>query len=714
MLSGNLRQQCIRRVGGKEETSIPISWLGDEVEDCQDGTDEMLMWPTCGVGKSMRFVTSNESCDNVFLCPNLENPGFVELTHFCDGLDSCGNEVCAVMRRSFDTIHSVRVRSSRNGLDKYLSYCIKGLTLNRNITTDLRCITHHSFIFPNHQFFGVENKTTVTLPAAQQNCDHMFGEMYVYTSCTNKCINSSCPLKTIPKYEMCPGQYSNRIGTIANDEYLTFFTRSYDNTYSNKYFVCSNKMKCIEYFQVCNLVDDCGDGSDEEACTNHFKCNSTGNYIPKTEKCDGSFDCDDLSDECNDQCSRQILETSFFKGLSWIIGVLATLANLLVIAKNISTLKRCRTSVALLNKTLIAAISFGDLLIGSYLIIISWYDSIVFKDSYCKRQIEWVTSSNCSVIGILSTIGSQISLFAMCVLSVTRIIGIYNSMKIPGEVTSVKSIQVGVGVMIILLLSTSIAVIPILTTLEDFFVNGVKYADELEVFIGTPNKHTVMLVLEAYYGRMKDTTLSWGRINQMVEKMYSHDFQYPDYTKNISTVDFYGNDGVCLFKYFVKNTDPQRLFVWIIIALNFVCFVFISLSYLVISYISRKSSKSFTQTGGNQQISQRNRKMNRKIFIIITTDFLCWIPFIVTCILHSIEILDATPWYSLFSIMILPINSVINPLIYDDISTKLILTPMLRLRTLIINTRVYQNFQQLLGRRQEGAETYEMSSRVQS
>ena len=100
-------------------------------------------------------------------------------------------------------------RSSRNGLDKYLSYCLKGLTIYRNITTDLRCITHHSFIFPNHRFFGVENKTAVTLPATPQNCDHMFGEMYVYTSCTNKCIKSSCPLKTIPKYEMCPVQYPN-------------------------------------------------------------------------------------------------------------------------------------------------------------------------------------------------------------------------------------------------------------------------------------------------------------------------------------------------------------------------------------------------------------------------------------------------------------------------------------------------------------------------
>ena len=58
--------------------------------------------------------------------------------------------------------------------------------------------------------------------------------------------------------------------------------------------------------------------------------------------------------------------------------------------------------------------------------------------------------------------------------------------------------------------------------------------------------------------------------------------------------------------------------------------------------------------------------MNRKIAFIITTDFFCWIPFIVVCCLHSIEIVDATQWYGLFSMIILPINSMINPFLYDD------------------------------------------------
>ena len=68
----------------------------------------------------------------------------------------------------------------------------------------------------------------------------------------------------------------------------------------------------------------------------------------------------------------------------------------------------------------------------------------------------------------------------------------------------------------------------------------------------------------------------------------------------------------------------------------------------------------------NRQINDRNRKMQRKISIIVATDFLCWVPFVVICCLHSLSILDATPWYSLFSIVILPINSVINPLLYDS------------------------------------------------
>ena len=678
-------EKCGRRVGQKRELPIPLAWLRDGVEDCLNGTDEDDIWPTCGSKKSLRFVTSNSKCENVYLCP-WGAPGYVEYSKLCDGLETCGNEnkICSESRKQPKL--STAVLSTDKSLTKHLSYCIKGIKSAKNFKN--HCFTINTLMFPNENIYGGTN-TTVIMPNILQDCDHMFGEQYLYTSCADKCFNSSCPLRNIPRYEACPGQYHNRIGTITNNEFLTFVTKSHEDIYTNRYFVCDNNITCIDYSQVCNLIDDCGDGSDEDRCTNNFKCK--GSYIPVTKKCDGSFDCMDLTDECNNQCSRQILEGNVLKFSSWVIGFLAVLANLIILSKNTGTMKNCKTTVALFNKSLIMMISFGDLLVGIYLLVISIYDGVIFKEQYCTQQIGWITSIQCSIIGVLSTIGSQVSLFAMCALSLTRIYGIKNSMRIPGEVTLIKSLQVAGGVFMMTMTSIIIAVIPIISKFEDFFVNGVKYAEEIKIFIGTMNKQTLFAVFQGYFGRMKETTLSWHIINEMMSEMYSHDNGYEDYTKNIEKVDFYGNDGVCLFKYFVKENDPQRHLVWAILALNFVCFFFITASYLIIGIISHRSSKSLTQSGGNQQITQRNRKMNLRITIIITTDFLCWVPFIVICVLHSLEVLDATPWYGLFSMIILPINSVINPLIYDDTVTNFISVPIQRLGTLTTGSRVYRD-----------------------
>ena len=51
--------------------------------------------------------------------------------------------------------------------------------------------------------------------------------------------------------------------------------------------------------------------------------------------------------------------------------------------------------------------------------------------------------------------------------------------------------------------------------------------------------------------------------------------------------------------------------------------------------------------------------------IIIATDFLCWVPFIIISALHSLDYIDASKWYASFAMTVLPLNSVINPLLYD-------------------------------------------------
>ena len=682
---------CKRRVGTFGELPIPLSWLKDGVRDCQNGADETADWPTCGQGKTLRFVSSSETeCENVFLCTT-GNHEYIEPNNLCDGLETCGNEnaICSVSSRSQSVTTSVL--TTNKGLTKHFSYCLNGLY---NLQQLIYLCVKEGYIFPDEDIFGVDINTLILPNATTTICDHMYGEMYLYTSCTSRCVNAVCPLRTIPKYEVCPNQLPNRVGTLVSNEYLMFVTKSFGTIYTNNYFVCADKIKCIEYSRVCDLVYDCSDHSDEAHCSNHFKCNSSEKLLPKTKQCDGQVDCSDLSDECNEHCSKQILEGTVLKGISWLIGLLAVVANLVIIGKSLWTLKRCRTVAAVMNRCLIIMIALGDFLIGSYLLIIAYYDAIIFGKNYCKLRIPWITSLRCSAIGVVSTIGSQISLFSMTGLSIVRIHGIWNSMRIPGEITPAKSVKVSAAIALLMLASVTIAIIPIVERFEDFFVNGLKFQDGIKLFTGTPNKATVLQVIEAYYGRTKDATLRWDTLIQVVRAMFSHDLQYQDLTEKIAKVDFYGNDGVCLFKYFVQDNDPQKLFVWSILSLNFLCFLFISISYLLIGILSRRSSKSLASSQNNQQIAQRNRRMNQRIAIIITTDFLCWIPFIVICILHSLNTINATAWYSIFSMVILPINSVINPFLYDDVVTSHIGAALHSLSTRTSNSALFQSLKE--------------------
>ena len=485
---------CKRRVGLGSELPIPISWLRNGVWDCEDGIDETADWPECGIGKTLRYKSSTESeCKNVFICRS-GNPGYELLGDLCDGLEKCGNEnkICSISSR-FQRIDTT-VSTTNMGQSKTLSFCRKGV---ESLEFLIGACAIEQFIFPHGDVFGADLSTVVIVPHKKQSCDYMYGEQYLYTSCTEHCLEATCPLRNIPGYEACPDQFPDRVGTIVNNEYLIFLTKSFGSVYSNRLFVCENKAKCINYSKVCDLVYDCGDGSDEIHCTNHFQCTSSGKLLPKSKKCDRHIDCTDFSDECNEKCSKNLLEGIFLQGISWLIGLLAIAANLVIMGKSIGTMKRCKTSVALINKVLIIMIALGDFMIGCYLFIIATYDSIIFKQDYCTRQITWITSLECSIIGVLSTIGSQISLFSMTGLSIVRIYGIWNSMRIPGEVTMMKSLKIAFAMISLVLASAAIAVVPIVEVFEDFFVNGVRFSDDLKIFVGTPDKATVTEVVQA-------------------------------------------------------------------------------------------------------------------------------------------------------------------------------------------------------------------------
>ena len=132
-------------------------------------------------------------------------------------------------------------------------------------------------------------------------------------------------------------------------------------------------------------------------------------------------------------------------------------------------------------------------------------------------------------------------------------------------------------------------------------------------------------------------------------------------------VSFYGNSGVCVFKYLVTKDDPQKEFTLSVLLTNVLCFIVISLSYLIIFNKTRASSSGMT---ANKQLRRRNNKLQVKVSLIILTDFVSWMPFVAVCFLHFGELIDATPWYPIFSIILLPVNSVINPILYNDLVLK--------------------------------------------
>ena len=653
--------KCIRRFRFRlREFKIPVSWLMDDETDCLNGEDENgTKWHDyfCRGGFKI-FTKFGQPCKDVFKCPG-DAKSYVPLEQLCDGVESCRdgaeNDVCKISRD--------------------FPFIITNASYDDRTARKMCNASSHSCIVREFK--------------------RPLGSHYLFLSCMNLCkeIDATCLLDNENRkleYNSCPGQYFNRSYTLANNSYLTFVDESDSGQYHQDFYRCNNG-QCVEYQQVCDLVDDCGDMSDEENCVNHMICKDSLNsskrqYISLTQKCDGIYDCFDLSDECNDSCNREILKGWVLKCTCWIMGILALFFNSVSIFHGMTAIiSGCAFESVLMSKVLMSLIGTGDFLIGVYLILLSIFDSIIHGSNYCEHQPKWLTGTPCLILGIISTIGSQISLFSMTALSLIRMSGlICNKMKIPGPVERKSILNVASLTTAIVTASLAIALVPLMPSLEDYFVQGIYYDSDYKLMIGFPNKDRHIEILKAYYDRdMTDnlstipTNLPWNEIREKVNGMFSQDYgeltRYP--------VHFYGNDGVCLFKYFVRTDDARRsrngalytgvdergdIAVWMMLVINFICFVVITVCYIAITVDTTKSSQSSGQCDIPERIKE-NKAMQRRITLIIVTDFLCWVPFIMISSLHNVRKIDASSWYVPFAMTVLPLNSVINPLLYDKI-----------------------------------------------
>ena len=693
---------CVRRVGTgrlnlEGSLKIPKKWVEDGVKDCEDGLDESgtfwskrrAKYEKCGDPGDWSSIRSG-NCTNErhYFCSNNTHE-MVSYDKVCDSIPSCGNEngVCKKARYE-DEFWTKTSEISGENHKSVFGHCLPGLAKLSNLLYP--CMKME--IRPDSdKVFGI-NPKIFSYPNKSVECRFSYGLPYLLAECHNLCKNNDAKCKIKPlKRNTCENEVpeKDKIYTVATTKdghsYLTFVKNVRSNFVQPELFTCANGA-CVTYDKVCNLANDCWDWSDEQNCTNQFICTSNRtegkDRIPWSRYCDGVFDCPDHSDECGEDCHLfdNIIEKMSLNIFSWTFGFLATILNSITMISTSFQIYREASFVKIINLTLILFIGLGDMCVGLYLISISVVNYQYQHGNsqqenggtFCQDYYGWLTSDTCSALGVLNTFGSQLSLYSMTVLSIFRVFCV-KKVNIRGNITRKGRVMATFLCLIMVLFSATISFIPLFPQLEDYFVNGLAYSNN-PIFIRSYNKSEHTAILIEHYGKFLDQKLSWKHIVKMVSDMFS---TFNNETVVGRKVNFYGNSGVCLFKFFVRDDDPQKRFTWFVILQNAFCFVVISFSYVIVySAVAHSTKKVVSDTKkemsqnpaatSRKKRSGKNTVLNRKITMVILTDFLCWVPFIVVCSLHYFELQDATKMYSLFSIAILPLNSVINPLLYDN------------------------------------------------
>jgi len=400
----------------------------------------------------------------------------------------------------------------------------------------------------------------------------------------------------------------------------------------------------------------------------------------------------------------------------FLLGCFAVVGNIAVITKSISTLRK---SLAATSKEIRAYnifllnLALADFLMGIYMVgtttiamkyIIS--SSLTWTKATEEDDVEmsiWISNNACSFFGSVNFLSSQASVTALVCITALRLYGVC----FPYRAIKLKPIKIFVIVSWVCWIFLCCLPVLNIEPIKSLFVDAIRFEDnntyttlryfhlqfllkkmvrEVNKFCGfAMNKGYAML----YPGEGR---LYWETLFIVAKKMKLLD---PSQLKNMEFLSYYSVERGCTPRFLVHYFNKFFYFSLSILIFNTASFTFILFGQLVIAKktfkVSKHVHKSMCSCWSNfvkyisyntknpleKQRETENQQMRRRMFLIVVTDFCCWIPISIISIFYNFSTTDqeictflpyrenSEKWFYIFAMVMLPINSVINPFIYS-------------------------------------------------
>ena len=433
-----------------------------------------------------------------------------------------------------------------------------------------------------------------------------------------------------------------------------------------------NKKKLIDIGKVCDFNIDCQDESDEKYCSSktHFNCTSGSPVsISKTKVGDSELDCFDKSDECIENpfsSDKEMIKNTYLRNFVWVVSVSIVALNSVVIAKNLLKVKKIKSkhSIKFYNLLFIINLAFSDVILGFVLTFIT-LKSRQLSGEYCSRDLEWRSSVGCDVVGVLTLLSSQTSLLILLLVTMFRLYTVYR----PYESLDIKPFKVYILVSFCWVFSIILSMTPVI--LENEFTQ--KYVVSKNIYLKNKkvdrliDSNTLQAITENFNNVEKLVTEKSNKIvMEMNDSKNFTSLYYTHPTLNVkikNSFGFYSSSSVCLPDFYSESFLALR-FSFALLSFNLLVITVICVGYVLIFYnIQRKQVDQRTK----EKSSQNEKTMFVRVFLIVATDVACWLPIIIMSFLRFLGYRVPDIAHPISSIVLLPINSLLNPVLYSKI-----------------------------------------------